>query len=123
MSNKLKQYVEEGFEPITEWEWRDGKIRLASLDWDEHAGWLYAFVIESEVKYVGLTRRVLRSRMDNYRDLTEEQCVRLRGLITTECKSGTTVRIFGRRMSGDHAELEREEAKLREIPRPVWNRM
>jgi hypothetical protein len=56
------------FELVTEWVMKGDRIALRALDWREHGGWLYAFVVDGEVKYIGLTNRVLRSRMDNYRD-------------------------------------------------------
>jgi hypothetical protein len=42
------------------------KIGPLSFDWKDHGGWLYAFVVDGEVKYIGLTGRVLRGRMDDY---------------------------------------------------------
>lgn len=59
MEPKTQSLIEQGFEKLTEWVWRDGKIRLASLDWPEISGWIYVFVIDDlVVKYIGLTASV-----------------------------------------------------------------
>ena len=62
----LERLIQFGFEPVTEWVMKGSKIGPPSFDWKEHSGWLYAFVVDGEVKYIGLTERVLRSRMSDY---------------------------------------------------------
>ncbi len=107
-----------GFEQVTEWI-RDGaKIRLADLSWQEHGGWIYAFTVDEEVKYIGMTDRVLRSRMDNYRDAKHEQTSRLRELILAELSTGRRVQIYGRRQRSPRV----EETSLIAHYRPSWNR-
>lgn len=121
IQNTLQEIVREGFEPVTQWIWRDGKIRLASLNWRESSGWLYAFVVDDSVKYVGLTSRVLRSRMDDYRDNTEEQTTRLRELIRAELLSDRRIEVYGRH-SPETDRRESDEARLRADLNPPWNR-
>ena len=117
----LEVLVAEGFKFITEWIWREGKIRLASLDWQENGGWLYAFVVNGKnVNYIGLTERILRSRMDNYRDKTGEQGERLHELIKAELYAGNSVSIYARELS-DSNELLSEELRLRNEFKPIWN--
>src|SRR5579859_5349630 len=69
----LEELIELGFEPVTEWVMKGAKIRPRTLDWKDHGGWLYAFVVDGEVKYIGLTSRVLRSRMDDYSHIPNSQ--------------------------------------------------
>ena len=82
-----------GFEEITEWEIHKDSIRLKSLNWDENSGWLYAFVVKNRVCYIGLTTRVLRSRMDDYRHIQGSQTNRLRGLLVSELNKGNRVKV------------------------------
>jgi hypothetical protein len=119
----LQNLLAEDFEPITDWILDGDRIRLASLDWAETSGWLYAFVVEgSFVEYVGLTTRILRSRMDNYRDGKVDQNARLRGLISEALSEGKRVTIYGKR-NPDLRRLEAEEFRLRKAWTPGWNRM
>ncbi len=111
-----------GFKEITQWEVKDENIRLASLDWSDQSGWLYAFAVGEEVKYVGRTTRVLRSRMDDYRDNQTEQPQRLRVEIIAELREGRSVSIYGL-PEADRSKLESEEKRLRDELSPPWNRM
>ena len=117
---RLDRIVAEGFSKITEWEWRNPKIRLASLDWTESSSWLYAFVVDDRVMYVGLTERVLRSRMDNYRDSPGDQNERLRELIKAELGTGHRVDVYGKR-DVPAEDLHCEEDRLRREWDPPWN--
>lgn len=84
----LEELIRIGFEPITEWVMKGDKIALRTLDWKQNGGWLYAFVVNDEVRYIGLTNRVLRSRMDDYRDQKSSQTMRLREAISAELNDG-----------------------------------
>lgn len=117
----LDDLVRIGFERITEWVMKGDKIQPRSFDWKDHGGWLYAFVVGGEVKYIGLTDRVLRSRMSDYTHMKHSQTTRLRGLIITELTAGRSVQVFGWRQS-DKATLVAEEGRLRGTYRPPWNR-
>jgi len=55
-----------GFERITHWELHKDRIRPHSLAWYDSTGWIYAFIAQSQVRYVGITTMVLRSRLDSY---------------------------------------------------------
>jgi len=94
-ANVLEHLLGLGFHPITESVLRREKIALASLKWQDHGGWLYAFVVLGEVKYIGLTDRVMRSRMDEYRDVKNSQTSRLRDLVIAELLLGRTVLVYG----------------------------
>ena len=119
--NPLEQLTSQGFEKVTKWVLHNDRIKLASLDWPETSGWLYAFVAEDrDVKYIGLTERILRSRMDNYRDSKEEQGMRIRGLIMADLQSGKDVYVYGRRQAGSH-DLHKDEIRYRRELDPPWN--
>ena len=98
------------------------QIKPSSTAWDNHGGWLYAFVVDGEVKYVGLANRVLRSRLDEYTHMKNSQTVRLRGLIAVELAAGRPVQIYGWKQS-NKAMLFAEEERLRGKYRPPWNRV
>ena len=96
------------------------KIGPPSFNWQDHGGWLYAFVVEGEVKYIGLTNRVLRSRMSDYAHINNSQTDRLRRLIVHELTDGRIVDVFGWK----HMDiLKAEEVRLRAAYRPPWNRV
>jgi len=59
----LDELIRQGFEPVTEWVTKGNKVGPRTFDWPNHGGWLYAFVVGGDVKYIGLTDRVLRSRL------------------------------------------------------------
>lgn len=82
----------------------------------------YAFVVEHDVKYIGLPGRVLRSRMEDYAHKMNAQTTRLRGLILGELVAGRPVEVFGWKQQ-DHIVLAGEEARLRNTYRPPWNRI
>jgi len=46
----LNELIGQGFEPVTEWVMKGDKIGPRSFDWKDHGGWLYAFVIDGDVK-------------------------------------------------------------------------
>ena len=82
----LKELVQIGFEPITEWVMKGEKIGPRTFDWQDHGGWLYAFVVNDEIKYIGLTDRVLRSRMSDYSHIKNSQTTGLRERLLPNCK-------------------------------------
>ena len=98
------------------------KIGPRSFDWKDHSGWLYAFVVDGEVKYIGLTDRVLRSRMSDYSHIKNTQTIRLRELIVDELRAGRIVQVFGLR-EPNTVKLVAEESRLRAAHRPPWNRV
>jgi hypothetical protein len=118
----LQGLIQLGFEPITEWIIKGSKIGPLGLDWEDHGGWLYAFVVDGEVKYIGLTDRVLRSRMGDYSHIKNTQTTGLREKIMTELSVGRRVHVFGWRQP-DKSILIAEELRLRAEHRPPWNRI
>jgi len=118
----LDDLVQPGFEPVTQWVMKGERIGPASFKWQDHGGWLYAFVVDGEVKYIGLTDRVLRSRMSDYSHIKNSQTDRLRGLIVHELTAGRIVDVFGWKQR-DVDILRVEEARLRATYHPPWNLM
>lgn len=118
----LESLIQFGFEPITQWVMKGPKIRPHSFDWKDHSGWLYAFVVDGQVKYIGLTDRVLRSRMSDYSHITNSQTTKLRERITAELLAGRQVHVYGWKQR-DKAILEKEELRFRAEHRPPWNRV
>ena len=116
----LRKAITEGFEHVSNWTREGDRTKLAHLNWEEKAGWLYAFVVEGTVMYIGLTTGVLRSRMDHYRHLKQDQPARLRELIEGELDDGQGVLLYGRHIR-DGQSLIREEARLIHELDPPWN--
>jgi hypothetical protein len=114
----LDDLQKHGFVLVTEWVRKGEKLALKSLGWPDHGGWVYAFVVEGEVRYIGMTNRVLRSRMDDYRHIDNEQTSRLRRHIAAELDAGRSVEIYGQKNSSPIA----DEAKLIAACQPEWNR-
>lgn len=126
----LAGLVEKGFEPITEWIPRGHGIGVATLRWEECGGWIYAFVVDGTVKYIGITGGVLRTRLDQYRNGKdsygyESQCGRIRSEIIRELSARRTVEIYGsRRPNWTMDALKADENLLIDEFRPlgIWNR-
>lgn len=121
-TNVIEDLQQIGFEPVTQWILKGDKIGPKSFDWKDHGGWLYAFVVSSEVKYIGLTNRVLRSRLSDYSHIKNSQTERIRNAIIRELMAGRAVDIIGWRES-DRDVLVAEEARLRATYQPPWNRV
>lgn len=114
-----EQLASLGFEPVTTWEPHKGSIRLASFAWPETSGWIYAFVSEGCVRYVGIATTVLRSRMDGYRHQLND---RVGALIRRNLDLGFEVEIYGIRKPGATKEqLEIEETHLINHFGTDWN--
>jgi hypothetical protein len=108
-----------GFERITRWALHNDTIKLESLAWKETAGWIYAFVSQNRIRYVGITTMVLRSRMDNYSHLVGD---RVRPLICSCLQEGHGVEIYGiRRPKIAKVDLESEESGLIREFKTDWN--
>jgi len=120
--NMLEDLNQIGFRHVTQWILKGDKIGPKSFDWEDHGGWLYAFVVSSEVKYIGLTDRVLRSRLSDYSHNKTSQPERIRNAIIREIMTGHAIDILGWRES-DKDVLVAEEARLRATYRPPWNRI
>ena len=118
----LDDLLQFGYQPVTEWVMKNEKVRPASFTWKDYDGWLYAFVVDGEVRYIGLTDRVLRSRMSDYTHMKHTQTARLRGLIAAELEAGRRVQVFGWKQNSK-AVLFAEEERLRAKYRPPWNRI
>lgn len=110
-----------GFQPITEWVRKGDRIKPGTLEWKDSSGWLYAFVVGEEVRYIGLTINALRSRLDQYSYRVGEQGKRVNRLIASEIDSSNAVMIAGC-SDIEPDDLEAEENRLIGEFRPSWNR-
>lgn len=118
-----RQLEKNGFSRLTTWEMKGDRIKTAEIipSRPPSGGRLYAFVIGQKIKYVGLTERALRSRMDNYRDGKFDTEARVRDNIMNAIQSGKTVEIFGR-FGIPFDELKSEERRMIDELKPDWNR-
>ena len=116
MLPELKAY---GFVEITAWDLYKEKIKPRTLKWEESGGWIYAFVTEGRVRYIGMTGHVLRTRLDSYANQVGEP---MRERIK-ECLNGRCdVAIFGlRRPQVNETEIKAEESRLIAMFKPDWN--
>ena len=108
-----------GFVELTAWEIRNGRIKPVNTDWDDCSRWLYAFVVDDKVRYVGKATTVLRSRLDGYAyQIGDRVGSRIHDLLD----AGERVRIFGaKRSQSTDAELEAEESELIKVLASDWN--
>lgn len=120
MSVTLDKLVSEGFNYLTSWRLSEGKIR-ATGPIRTKSNLVYAFVVDQEVKYIGLTSRIMSSRLDDYRDQKHEQTTRIRELIKGEINARKTVAVYVIHVP-DLDRLEIEEDRLIEAFCPPWNR-
>lgn len=118
----LDDLIQIGFKPITEWTLKGDKIKPVPIKWHSHSCWLYAFTVDGEVRYIGLSDRVLQSRLDDYSYIRNSQTTRLRKLIQAELQAAHSVQIYGCKQP-DKAVLIAEEERLRARYRPPWNRV
>lgn len=108
-----------GFQFLTNWELRNGKIKPQSIEWDNCAGWIYAFVTEGRARYIGIATTVLRSRLDGYAYQMND---RVGALIGALLENGVNIGIFGSRRPGiSKMDLETEESTLIRAFAPDWN--
>lgn len=123
--NKEKAILRE-FEYVTRWVIKGGTIKPESSRWEDSSGWIYAFVAASRVMYVGLTTRLLRSRLDDYsyhKDpyLKGGQPDRLRNLIRSSIETGQTIDIYRLRCSDPEKIGAQENALILKYD-PPWNK-
>ena len=108
-----------GFQRLTRWVLNDGRIKPESWEWDNCAGWIYAFVVERRVRYIGIATTVLRSRLAGYAYQIND---RVGAAIASVIESGTEVEIFGtKRPHASKSELEAEESDLISLLATDWN--
>ena len=101
---------------------RNEKLRAADLKWQDHGGWLYAFVVNDDVRYIGLASRVLRSRLDDYTHMKHEHSSRMRDAIFAEMTAGHSVKKWGLK-EPDPTTLQSKELELRTKYSLPWNRI
>lgn len=113
------QLTDYGFQRVTHWAPHKDRIKPQSLAWNDCAGWIYAFVAQNRVRYVGITTMVLRSRLDGY---SHQMADRVGASIRTCLDGGYVVEIFGtKRPKVSKADLESEESKLIKAFNTDWN--
>lgn len=110
---------EVGFEYLTHWEIRKGRVKAKSTDWDSESSWLYAFLSEGDVKYIGIATSVLRTRFDGYSyQINDTVGKEILGLL----ELGREIRIYGaKRPDSSKQDLEIEESELIRRFDPAWN--
>ena len=115
----MNSLLVEGFEYLTDWSLRGPRAKPATTTWDTTAGWLYAFVADGKVRYIGITTMVLRSRFDGYSYQANDSVgSKIKHLLEEEI----AVQIYGRRHpSKSKAELEIIESALIAKFAPDWN--
>lgn len=115
----LRQLRKYGFSRLTEWELRAGKCKPVVTDWDLVAGWIYAFVTDVRVRYIGIATTVLRSRLDGYSYQLNDSVGRS---IREHLGGGGAVEIYGvQRCEVAKADLESEESQLIAAFKPDWS--
>jgi len=108
-----------GFQQLSVWEIRNGKAKPKTTEWDDVSGWIYAFVAEDEVKYVGIATTILRSRFDGYSYQINDT---VGSKILALLRSGVEVQIWGtRRSMASKEQLQPEESRLIAELSPQWN--
>jgi hypothetical protein len=114
-----KELQDYGFQQLTSWEIRNGKIKPQTLHWDNCSGWIYAFVSGVNVRYIGIASTVLRSRLDGYSYQPNDQ---VGANIKEVLENGAEIKIFGvKRPERTKSELGEEESMLIKRFGPDWN--
>ena len=118
----LSRLKEEGFEYTAQWELPGEFLKPIAANWlsDRASGCVYAFVVGTEVRYVGKTERAVIYRMDQYRYRKDEHHTRLRDLIKGAIQANEEVEIY-RHGVADKEERGAEEAQLIYELQPPWN--
>jgi len=110
-----------GFTHIVDWGVRGGRPAVLDWSWEDKAGSLYAFVVGDDVRYLGQTTTVLRSRLGLYASSTASQNARLRALIALEQSAGHPVQVYWKAL-GPSVDLNEVERQFINEFRPAWNR-
>ncbi len=119
VSDTYSELQKRGFQRLTRWELLNGRVKPHTLDWDNCSGWIYAFVADRRVRYIGIATTVLRSRLDGYSYQTND---RVGACIKELLESGAEVEIFGtKRARESKSELEAEESELIKLFGTDWN--
>ena len=116
MNSALKSH---GFELLTRWTLRNGRIKPETTDWDNCSSWIYSFAFGRSIFYVGIATTVLRSRFDGYSYQINDTVGRN---ILERLQHGKRVDIYGLRRPGvEKSDLEKEESVLITKYDPPWN--
>ena len=93
---KVNRLLEIGFEPAGHWILDNEKIRLELIRHSSQVNILYAFICDSDVMYVGKTKRTLLARMSNYLKPHESQRTNIKNYqnIISMPKRGSSVEIL-----------------------------
>lgn len=117
----MKTLKTEGFEHLSEWLLRGPKVRPRRFTWDSRQGWLYAFVIEDEIRYIASTWLTLHSRLSEYGYAVGGQEAWIQERIAKDLLSSLNIYIYGRH-EPDELTRAAEEARLVQRFAPIWNR-
>lgn len=108
-----------GFRPLGCWEMLRDKIKARLTDRAEGAGWIYAFATGERVRYFGISKRVIRSRFDEYRNqINDTVALRIKNVLLDDGE----VSIFGV-CTRDHkiVDLKSQESHLIALFQADWN--
>ena len=92
---KPEQLLQSGFKFVGEW-LADGEGIKTSERMPKKVATVYAFLVDGELVYIGLTQTCLYQRMNGYRNGQETQRtnIRVRGQILEALKAGSRVQIL-----------------------------
>jgi len=116
----LKDFEQLGFGPVVRMLASGDRLSPDNHKWQDNGGWIYAFVADGEVMYVGKCTTVLRNRLDAYR-FGPDHGKRIREFAIEQISNGKEVWLYGL-PTDDYEFMDREERRLIREYRPPWNR-
>lgn len=91
----MQRLIDIGFEEVGYWYLKDNKISYDIVS-SGKTNILYAYIIDSEVMYVGKSSRTLKARLENYKnpESSQKTNMRVNSLIKESLISGKQVTIY-----------------------------
>lgn len=91
----MQRLIDIGFEQVGKWYLKDDKIAF-DVTSSEKTNILYAYIIDSEVMYVGKSSRSLKARLTNYKnpELSQRTNMRVNSYIKDNLIEGKSVLIY-----------------------------
>lgn len=115
----LEGLIGYGFRHLTVWELRGERNKALTTEWDLTAGWIYSFVTDVRVRYIGIASTVLRTRLDGYSYQINDS---VGGFIREQLRQNVPVGIYGvERAGAPKMQLQAEESRLIDRFKPDWN--
>lgn len=93
--NEMQRLIDIGFKKVGYWFLKDNKISF-DVTSDGKTNILYAYIIDSEVMYVGKSSRTLKERLGNYKnpEPSQKTNMRINSFIKDNLLSGRKVIIY-----------------------------